>query len=58
MMTEEEKYKMAYELARKGIDLEKVEELSIEFAKMLKPIVELALKNKKYIDKYQGEIKN
>lgn len=51
-MSEEEKIKMAIDLAKQGIDLEEVERIGDELAKFLQPIVDLAMKNKKILDKY------
>lgn len=51
-MSEEEKIKMAIDLAKQGIDLEEVERICSELAKFLQPIVDLAMKNKKILDKY------
>ena len=51
-MSEEEKIKMAIDLAKQGIDLEEVERIGCELAKFLQPIVDLAMKNKKILDKY------
>ena len=46
-MSEEEKRKIAVKLAKQGIDLEEVEKIGCELAKLLYPVVELAMKNKK-----------
>ena len=43
-MSEEEKMKMAIDLAKQGIDLEEVERICGELAKFLQPIVDLAMK--------------
>lgn len=51
-MSEEEKIKMAIDLAKQGIDLEEVERIVCELAKLLQPVVDLAMKNKKILDKY------
>ena len=51
-MSEEEKIKMAIDLAKQGIDLEEVEKISCELAELLQPVVDLAMKNKKILDKY------
>lgn len=51
-MSEEEKIKMAIYLAKQGIDLEKVERIGCKLAKLLQPVVDLAMKNKKILDKY------
>lgn len=51
-MSEEEKIKIAIDLAKQGIDLEEVERICCELAKLLQPIVDLAMKNKKILDKY------
>lgn len=51
-LSEEEKMKIAVDLAKQGIDLEKVERICGELAKFLQPIVDLAMKNKKILDKY------
>lgn len=51
-MSEEEKIKIAIDLAKQGIDLEEVERIGCELAKLLQPIVDLAMKNKKILDKY------
>ena len=44
-MSEEEKMKIA-------IDLAKVERIGCELAKLLQPVVDLAMRNKKILDKY------
>lgn len=51
-MSEEEKMKMAIDFAKQGIDLEDVEKIALDIYEYLKPILELAEKNKKIIDKY------
>ena len=51
-MSEEEKMRMAMNLAKQGIDLEDVEKTALDIYEYLKPILELAEKNKKIIDKY------
>lgn len=51
-MSEEEKMKMAIDFAKQGIDLEDVEKIVLDIYEYLKPILELAEKNKKIIDKY------
>ena len=51
-MSEEEKMRMAMDLAKQGIDLEDVEKIVLDIYEYLKPILELAEKNKKIIDKY------
>lgn len=51
-MNEEEKIKVAVDLAKQGIDLEEVEKIGYELAKLLEPVVDLAIKNKKILDKY------
>lgn len=51
-MSEEEKMRMAMDLAKQGIDLEDVEKIALDTYEYLKPILELAEKNKKIIDKY------
>ena len=51
-MSEEEKMKMAIDFAKQGIDLEDVEKITLDIYEYLKPILELAEKNKKIIDKY------
>lgn len=51
-MSEEEKMRMAMDLAKQGIDLEDVEKITLDIYEYLKPILELAEKNKKIIDKY------
>ena len=40
------------DLAKQGIDLEDVEKIALDIYEYLKPIFELAEKNKKIIDKY------
>lgn len=50
--SEEEKMKIAIDLAKQGIDLEEVERIGCELAKLLQPVVDLAMKNKKILDKY------
>ena len=57
-MNEEEKNKIAFELARQGIDLEKLEELSENLLNIMKPVFNLAVKNRKVIDRYcDNEVK-
>lgn len=51
-MSEEEKMKIAMDLAKQGIDLEDVERIVSDTYEYLKSIFELAEKNKKIIDKY------
>jgi hypothetical protein len=51
-MSEEEKNKLAIELAKKGIDLEKLQEIGENLSKILKPFIDLSIKNRKIIDKY------
>lgn len=51
-MSEEEKKKMAMDLAKQGIDLEDVEKWMLEIYKDLKPFFDLVEKNKKILDKY------
>ena len=51
-MSEEEKMKMAIDFAKQGIDLEDVERICWELAKLIQPVVDLAMKNKKILDKY------
>ena len=51
-MSEEEKMRMAMDLAKQGIDLEDVEKIALDIYEYLEPILELAEKNKKIIDKY------
>lgn len=51
-MSEEEKNKIAIELAKKGIDLEELQEISENLSKILKPVIDLSIKNRKIIDKY------
>nr|DAG39835.1 MAG TPA: hypothetical protein [Caudoviricetes sp.] len=51
-MSEEEKMKIAMDLAKQGIDLEDVEKIVSDIYEYLEPILELAEKNKKIIDKY------
>ena len=51
-MSEEEKMKIAVDLAKQGIDLEEVERIVCKLAKLLQPVVDLAMRNKKILDKY------
>ena len=51
-MREEERMKMAMDLAKQGIDLEEVEKWASEIYKDLKPFFDLVEKNKKILDKY------
>lgn len=51
-MSEEEKIKMAIDLAQQGIDLEDIERIVEELAELLQPTIDLAIKNKKILDKY------
>ena len=48
-MSEEEKMKVAIDLAKQGIDLE---EVCLDLAEWLKPVIDLAVKNKEILDKY------
>lgn len=43
---------MAMDLAKQGIDLEDIERIALDIYEYLKPILELAEKNKRIIDKY------
>lgn len=51
-MSEEEKMKMAIDLAQQGIDLEDIERIVEELAELLQPTIYLTIKNKKILDKY------
>lgn len=51
-MSEEEKIKIAVDLAKQGIDLEEVERIGCELVRLLEPVADLAMKNKKILDKY------
>ena len=51
-MSEEEKMKIAIDLAKQGIDLEEIEKSCLDLAKWFKPVIDLAVKNKKNLDKY------
>lgn len=51
-MSEEEKMKIALDLAKQGVDLEEIEKICIELGNYLKPVFDLAIKNKKILDKY------
>ena len=51
-MSEEEKMKIAIDLAKNGINLEEVEKTIDNICGYLKPIFDLAEKNKKILDKY------
>ena len=51
-MSEEEKMKISMDLAKQGIDLADVEKIALDIYEYLKPILKLAEKNKKIIDKY------
>ena len=51
-MSEEEKMKMAIYFAKQGIDLEDIERIVEELAELLHPTIDLAIKNKKILDKY------
>ena len=51
-MSEEEKMKIAIDLAKQGIDLEEIEKNCLDLAKWFKPVIDLAAKNKKILDKY------
>lgn len=48
-MSEEEKMRMAMDLAKQGIDLEDVEKIALDIYEYLKPILELAKKIRKYL---------
>ena len=56
-MNEKEKMKIALNLARQGIDLEKVEKALLDVCEYLEPIFDLAEKNKKILDKYDERSK-
>ena len=51
-MSEEEIDKIAVEYAKKGIDLENVEKLCVDLIELTKPVIDLAIKNKKILEKY------
>lgn len=51
-MSEEEKIKIALELAKQGIDLEEIENTMNNIYEYIKPLLDLAEKNKRIIDKY------
>ena len=51
-MSEEEKMKIALDLAKNGINLEEVEKTIDTIYGYLKPIFDLAEKNKRIIDRY------
>ena len=51
-MSEEEKMKMAMDLAKQGIDLEDVEKWVSEIYEALKPFFDLVEKNIRILDKY------
>lgn len=51
-MSEEEKMKMAMDLAKQGIDLEDVEKIVLDIYEYLKPFFDLVEKNKRILDKY------
>ena len=51
-MREEEKMRMAMDLAKQGIDLEDVEKWVSEIYEDLKPFFDLVEKNKRILDKY------
>ena len=51
-MSEEEKNKIAIDLAKQGIDLEEIEKSCLDLVKWFKPVIDLAVKNKKILDKY------
>lgn len=51
-MSEEEKMKMAIDLAKQGIDLEEVEKITLDIYEYLKPFFDLVEKNKRILDKY------
>ena len=51
-MSEEEKNKIAIDLAKQGIDLEDFEKICLDLVKWVKPVIDLAVKNKKILDKY------
>ena len=56
-MSEEEKMKMAMDLAKQGIDLEDVEKWVSEIFEDLKPFFDLVEKNKRILDKYEKRSK-
>lgn len=51
-MSEEEKMKMAIDIAKQGIDLEDVEKWMSEIYEDLKPFFDLVEKNKRILDEY------
>ena len=51
-MSEEEKIRMAMDLAKQGIDLEEVERIALDIYEYLKPFFDLVEKNKRILDKY------
>ncbi len=51
-MSEEEKIKIAVDLAKQGINLEDVEKWVSEIYEDLKPFFDLVEKNKRILDKY------
>lgn len=56
-MSEEEKMRMAMDLAKQGIDLEDVEKWVSEIYEYLKPFFDLVEKNKRILDKYEKRSK-
>ena len=51
-MSEEDKIKIAVDLAKQGIDLEEVEKIALDIYEDLKPFFDLVEKNKRILDKY------
>lgn len=51
-ISEEEKIKIALDLAKQGIDLEEIENTMNNIYEYIKPLLDLAEKNKRIIDKY------
>ena len=51
-MSEEEKNEIAIALAKQEIDLEEIEKSCLDLVKWFKPVIDLAVKNKKILDKY------
>lgn len=56
-MSEEEKMKIAVDLAKQGIDLEEVEKITLDIYEYLKPFFDLVEKNKRILDKYEKRSK-
>ena len=56
-MSEEDKMKIAVDLAKQGIDLEEIEKITLDIYEYLKPFFDLVEKNKRILEKYEKKSK-